>query len=522
MGTYIKIIVISSFFFLTSCDSWLDLKPETQVTEDELFNSGDGYRASLNGLYKAMGVTNLYGRELSFGMVDCISQQYRLDLGTRVTYDQKYVDMGSFNYSTTEVTDVIEGVWRQAFNVVANANNLIQNVTNESPDLFAQGQMEKNLILGEAYACRALMHFDMLRLFAPAPVNDDGGIYVPYVETYPNITATPIAVKPFLDKVIADLTHARTLVMEWDTCNVGVGTLITGKARFYNTFSFGTEIYDNSNLRIENFFKGRGYRLNYYAITALLARVYQYADKGQEAFECAREVMDFEVKDYYGWQKAFAKDDFSGVTTTNWNSKSDLKLVSNLIFAVYNEKAYSELGLSKFFIPTTNGSPTWLVINKDYQKTFETREGTDESALDYRSLNMVFYGNGQYPLSGKWYYSENETVRDNNVTILPVIRSTEMRYIMAEYYARQGNFSEAKNILTDIRTRRGCSEALAISNWAEFEEELIRDARREWISEGQLFYLYKRLDAAVNFGRNVVRPLTRSEYLLPVPSNETL
>ena len=197
-------------------------------------------------------------------------------------------------------------------------------------------------------------------------------------------------------------------------------------------------------------------------------------------------------------------------------------MVSNLIFAVYNEKAYDELSLSKFFTPQSNGYPTWLVINRTNQKTFETREGTDESVLDYRSLNMIFYGNGQYPLSGKWYYSENESVRDNNVTILPVIRATEMRYIMAEYYARQGNFAEAKSILTEIRSRRGCSEAISISNWAEFEEELIRDARREWIAEGQLFYLYKRLNAAVNFGRNVIRPLNRSEYLLPIPTNESL
>ncbi len=30
------------------------------------------------------------------------------------------------------------------------------------------------MILGEAYACRALVHFDLLRLFAPALIHDDG------------------------------------------------------------------------------------------------------------------------------------------------------------------------------------------------------------------------------------------------------------------------------------------------------------------------------------------------------------
>ena len=100
MKTCINIIIISLLFFLVSCDSWLDLKPETQVTEDELFNSGDGYRASLNGLYKTMGTASLYGRELSFGMVDCISQQYQMDLGTTITYDQKYVDTVEIGHGT--------------------------------------------------------------------------------------------------------------------------------------------------------------------------------------------------------------------------------------------------------------------------------------------------------------------------------------------------------------------------------------------------------------------------------------
>ena len=71
--------------------------------------------------------------------------------------------------------------------MIANANDLIQHIEQTDAHLFEKGEMEKKMIMGEAYACRALMHFDMLRLFAPAPVNDDGQAYVPYVETYPDI-----------------------------------------------------------------------------------------------------------------------------------------------------------------------------------------------------------------------------------------------------------------------------------------------------------------------------------------------
>ena len=105
---------------------------------------------------------------------------------------------------------------------------------------------------------------------------------------------------------------------------------------------------------------------------------------------------------------------------------------------------------------------------------------------------------------------------------MPLIRSTEMRYIMAEYYARKGNFPEAQDILTRIRNSRGCTESITVTDWNSFVRELINDARREWISEGQLFYLYKRLNASVNFGRGEERPLQRSEYLLPIPDDQIL
>lgn len=524
MRISLKIIIVLFMFSLTACESWLDIKPEMEATEGQVFSSPEGYHSVLNGLYKAMGKASLYGTELSFGVVDCMSQQYALDLGTSVTSLQRYVDAGNFKYTSDRLNPTIDEMWKSAFNVVANANNLIQNITNQSPDFFKEGRKEMNMIMGEAYACRALMHFDLLRLFAPAPVNDDGRAYVPYVEQYPNIQANTIPVKPFLDKVIKDIELARTLVMEFDTSAIGTALQITGKSRFNDEYSYGSAVYGTP---LRGFFKGRGYRLNYYSITALLARVYQYAGRDEDAFNSAKAVVDLQVKDYYGLQKAFGVDDFSGIRNTNLDSKRDLKVISNLIFAIHNEKAYDELNLENFFKREfySGTVPTWLVINRDVQKTFFTKEGIDEAGKDYRSTSMIFLAmnsSGQYPISAKWFISSDVALRNKNLSILPVIRATEMRYIMAEHYARQGNFGEAKNVLTDIRTKRGCTENISITTWPEFVEELVRDARREWISEGQLFYLYKRLNANVNFGKNVIRPLQRNEYLLPVPSNQSL
>lgn len=504
---------------LTSCNKWLDLTPETQPTEQQVITSGDGYRAVLNGLYRTMGTVPLYGRDLTFGIVDCVSQQYKLDNVNTVTSQEKYKAAGRFEYDHPELKPGIEGMYIKAYNVIANANNLIQNIQKEAPDFFKQGQMEKNLILGEAYAVRAIMHFDMLRVFAPALINDDGANYIPYVEVYPTTVPTAIAVKPFLEKVLSDLELARTMVSEWDKSIVGIGTLITGEARFYNTFNFGTEIYSNSN-KYEDFFKGRGYRLNYYAITALLSRVYNYKGDHEKAFKYAEEVVNLEIKDNYGMQKAFALDKYTGVMSTNWDAKSDLKTVSNLIFGIHNAKAFDELSLDTYFKREfySGSYPTWLIINKDAQKTFETKDGIDEWTTDYRAKYLIYLANSQYPISGKYFVSVTDAIRDKNAMIIPVIRSSELRYIMAEYYARKDDYGKAKDILTAVRVNRGLNASLSINSWNDFQDELIREARREYISEGQLLYLYKRLNAPVNFGLNVHRPLTKAEYSLPVPT----
>ena len=524
MKIYTKIGLVFVVATLISCESWLDLKPETEATEKEIFSTGDGYRSVLNGLYKSMGSGNLYGTELSFGIVDCISQQYNLELMDETDFARSYRAAGQFNYTDVSLEGKIGAIWKAAFNVVANANNLIQNIRNESPDLFAEHELEKNVLMGEAYACRALMHFELLRLFAPAPVHDDGRAYVPYVEVYPDIQAQGIAVQPFLEKVIVDLELARSLVAAYDTTDLGKSMSATGRSRFYNTLEFGMPGYQNEG---DGFFRGRGYRLSYYSITALLARVYQYAERYAEAFQMAGEVMKYELNTGSRVYSFYTTDDFSGYTSGNaFEQRKDLKVVSNLIFAIYNAKEYEDNSLATFFKKEIEGgstAKTWLVVNTEGQGIFKDADGTDESAQDYRSRYMIFYADGQWPVSGKWYWSEDAGIRDNNVTILPVIRATEMRYIMAECYARQNNFSEAYRILNDIRANRGCNSQLpGVGSWEAFVEELLRDARREWISEGQLFYLYKRLDAKVNLGSKGIRPLQREEYLLPIPDNQAL
>ena len=518
MKKYAMILVAVSMLFV-SCEKWLDLQQEGEITAEQLYSTGEGYRTALNGLYQAMGRPDLYGRELSFGLVDCMSQQYDLS-NEEIFNTEHYKKASKFEYQDVTLVDYIDNIWTVAFKMIANANDLIQHIEQADADLFEEGEMERRMIMGEAYACRALMHFDMLRLFAPAPVNDDGQTYVPYVETYPEIHPVSIKVAPFLDKVVADLVKAKSLVADFDTTSAGILASSTGKLRM----SKANMLVGSSSFNYGDFFAGRGYRLTYYSITALLARVYQYAGKTQEAFECASEVVG------YGKKSGIPpyQDDFAGVTVNNgtaiadFDQKSDFKLKSSLIFAAYNEKAYEDAGIKTYFnlsSKTEDGRP--LASNYFQLKKVElfTNRGTEEWAADIRSKNMIFPALEAIPVSAKWYvYSKNPEDAEH-LRISPVIRLTEMNYILAEHYARNGNYGDAYQILNDIRAARQLTPLTTRSSWNEFLEDLIGDARREWISEGQLFFLYKRLDAAFNLNGEMHK-LTRGEASLPLPKDQ--
>ena len=91
MKRYTVLILILSLMF-TGCNSWLDVSPEDQIGEKDLFSSGEGFRNALNGVYKSMAEYDYYGRHLTWGIVDAMGQMY-----------------GPWTHATTTVSDLQYG-----------------------------------------------------------------------------------------------------------------------------------------------------------------------------------------------------------------------------------------------------------------------------------------------------------------------------------------------------------------------------------------------------------------------------
>ena len=138
---------------------------------------------------------------MQFGVIDFFSGQYDINVNSNDLSNPTYIAAGKRDYKDAKLQPLIDNIWLAAFNAIAADNDLIKHLEGESGNKFSEGKMERDDILGEAKAIRAFIHLDMLRLFAPAPIDDDGGNYIPYVTEFPNKRATHLPVKEVMGKI---------------------------------------------------------------------------------------------------------------------------------------------------------------------------------------------------------------------------------------------------------------------------------------------------------------------------------
>jgi hypothetical protein len=101
---------------------------------------------------------------------------------------------------------------------------------------------------------------------------------------------------------------------------------------------------------------------------------------------------------------------------------------------------------------------------------------------------------------------------------MPVLRVSEMYYIAAECL-KDIDAGQAIGYLNAVRMARGILDNLSPALSAEqIQEEIFKEYEKEFLLEGQLFYYYKRVNAAsMRFSGTVAGDAV---YVLPRPDNE--
>ena len=241
------------------------------------------------------------------------------------------------------------------------------------------------------------------------------------------------------------------------------------------------------------FFAYRGYRMNYYAVTAMLARVYCWAGEYGNAYKEAKEVVDATYST--GSTSTASCFNFSNSLTTN------RKDYNSIIMTFFKSTCYED------YLPyMTKGNDVVLVVNT-------TNLFGDEAGADDRNLDLFGdWDGGDIKYSFKYDIKEGTSGTD----MIPAIRFSEMYYIMGEYFAYKDEFSKAGEMLDKVRYARGISTtnlASSIGSLEVFHTHLIKEMRREFVGEGQMFFQYKRLDQ---------KPKDNVVFVFDKPNNEDI
>ena len=410
--------------------------------------------------------------------MDLIAQYYS---PVELNKERVYYQALNYKFEHTDVKSIISSIWSRSYNNIANCNNLINQVSNASPSLFEQGELEKNMIHGEALALRAFIHFEILRMFAPAMMKDDHKAYMPYVDVYPTFVPAYETNEEILKKVVADLKEAKRMLAQCD---------ITEEHREWmaiNPRMLGIDLSAGDIAEEDVFFAFRGYRMNYYAITAILARVYFWNGEYELAYNEAKEVLDATYDD--DGQKCFSFMEYLELG-------NNMKDYNSIIMCFFNKT------LQEDYEPFITKSSKDVFYLADFEK--------GEKELDQRLLEDMIGSERSNKYSRKYDIPLGTYGSD----MIPGIRLSEMYYIMGEYFARTNNFIKAGEMLDEVRFNRGIITTNlknTITTLDGYHTEMLKDMRKEFVGEGQLFFQYKRLDK---------KPAKNAIFVFEKPDNE--
>lgn len=240
-----------------SCTDWLDYKPSDKQSEEQQFSSKDGFYAAVNGVYNRMSGNSLYGKYLSYDMIDILGQYYAVEQSDESDYYKYLRALTEWDYSNESVTGVLSSIWNEAYSTIMNTNVVLKNIEDDAVKDKVLPEREYKMLKGEMLAVRAMLHLDMLRLFGPIMAKNPDGRGIPYNEsTDPQILSIMPAGTVLKDYIIRDLTEAEALLLASDP------VLTEGPRAEYD------EVSQDNSMRY------RQLRLNYYATVLLTARAY--------------------------------------------------------------------------------------------------------------------------------------------------------------------------------------------------------------------------------------------------------
>lgn len=475
---YTMIIACTTLF--ASCDSWLEVKPYDQIAEGELQKSEEGYQKMLNGIYIDLNSDALYGQTLSVEMIEVMGGAYTI--GTDNSVWGNYKDLSSYQYNTEYWRNRLDQTWNKAYALILNCNKILETIDGNK-NLFTDGSYY--IIKGEALALRAMLHFDMLRLFGPVYSKDSDKKAIPYYTKQTNSPEPILTAQEVMEKITTDYEDA-------------LNYLANDPVKTEGTMMSSTE--DGSS----NFLRYRALRLNYYAVEALMARAYLYMGNKTEAFKYATDVI--KTAD----QNIFPFVDKNLVIGSP--ADPDRIFSSEVLFALTNTNRGTIH--KNFFDPSRLPNYVFRMDDSMMSNLVYGGAATTGGYQDDYRYRACWMATG----SNRYFYKYSDMVANGSIqnTMIPMVRLGEMFLIAAE--SQSGDLKAGVQYVNALRRNRGVASLTTLT-----PDLLKYEYIRELYGEGQLFFLYKRLNSDIITSATSSKNPKASDliFVVPLPDTET-
>ena len=499
MKQIIYILLTTTMLGLMSCSDWLDVSPKTSIPTDKQFESESGFKDALTGIYLKLGSTTLYAGDLTYAYLDELAGLYSDYPGynTNAVFDQSIV----FDYENMFLSKK-NGIYSTMYNIIANINNFLEYVDKNKDVLVTERYYET--MKGEALGLSDFLHFDLLRMFGPVYKEHPASKAIPYRIAFDKDATPVLPASEVVDAILKDLNDAEKLLKESDPLD------------------FFTDQTDEDFIDKNHFLVNREFRMNLYAVKAMLARVYCYKGDAESkglATEYAKQVIA--ASKYFTLYKSQTASNYNSIRYAEQIFGITVNEFSNLLIGNYmdmentntQQHFYLDGDKFKFFYETADAG------NTDWRKNtemFEVINGASRTDVFCRKYN-------QKPLNGGYAYSGADAI--------PLIRLPEMYYIVAECVP---SASESADALNTVRFARGISYSDEISsigyddldNTSEEDKnqtkrinEIMKEYRKEYFAEGQLFYFLKAHNYSTYYGCGI-ETMTEAHYQMTLPDDE--
>ena len=482
MRSYIKkpLIFLATIGVLsTGCskEDLIELSPEYSLDAIANPSSMEQVEQVLLGSYAAFRNANYYGSGSgvgnAWGMMNDVLSDNVYETTESLANSREIADW-LYQSSSTQVANS----YAAAYVVIANANIVLRDV-----DKFttATNSKQANRLKGQAYAIRAMAHFDLFRYFANTyDRNSTSELAVPYVTEFrPSTDFKPARAnnKDFYDALFADISSAITLLGDVDAAVNPAGN-------------------------VKPFFDRNG-------AYALQARAYLYAQMWSEAEVAATNAIT--------GRPLATGTTFVGMY--NETAPNGGEIIWNVQFESGQSGptflAYFPASARTYFRPapevaTVSGNSGLIQVNDIRYTAFFTQVGGGLTISKYRGKN---------------------TLADGNANFI-VFRTGEMYLIRAEARARNNKEGLALDDLNTLRAARiaGYTPASGITG-ATLLTAIADERRRELLGEGHRWFDLKRTTRTVIRGAACGSPVSVAgdcellpadrEWAWPLPNSTT-